>query len=191
MSLQYQLWFDLMQLQGPAPVTENLATFEPSPNITLPLFRFQKEWLRWGLDHEASNVRGGILADKMGLGKTIQAISMVITARDLHAKSEACSSSLKGNNRCTLVICPKASLNQWKKEIEKHTVKGSVSILVVHGENRPTGEVNFSQYDFVFTAYSTVESDYRKYIMLLKEVCKCCSSKFFIINNPNNHRRYR
>jgi hypothetical protein len=34
-------------------------------------FYFQ-EWLAWAIDQENGSVRGGILADEMGMGKTIQ-----------------------------------------------------------------------------------------------------------------------
>lgn len=190
MSIEYKKWFKRMEMVGPQPEAENLATFEPSPNITLPLLRFQKEWLTWALDQEASEVRGGILADEMGMGKTIQAISLVVTARDLHATSEASCSSSKGGNKCTLVICPLVALIQWEKEIEKYTVNGSIRLLVFHGTKRPRGEVDFSRYDFVLTTYSTVESDYRKYVMPPKEVCGFCSRGFASIKTLATHQRY-
>ncbi|KAK1284274.1 hypothetical protein QJS10_CPB21g00982 [Acorus calamus] len=49
---------------------------EPSPDVLMPLLRFQKEWLAWALKQEVSEMKGGILADEMGMGKTIQAISL-------------------------------------------------------------------------------------------------------------------
>jgi SNF2 family DNA or RNA helicase len=192
MSHEYLLWFRSMQVHSPAPVTETLATVEPSPNITLPLLKFQKEWLAWGLKQEASEVRGGILADEMGMGKTIQAISLVVTARDLRVQSEASCSSSRGNNKCTLVVCPVVALNQWAKEIEKHTVNGSVRVLVFHGAKRPRGEVDFSQYDFVLTTYSMVlNSDYEYYYLIPHdEVRNNCSRKFTDIDTLNDHIRY-
>jgi DNA repair protein RAD16 len=183
-------WCKRMERVGPEPENENLAMLEPSPDITLPLLKFQKEWLAWGLNQEASEVRGGILADEMGMGKTIQAISLVVTARDLHAQSDASCSSSKGNNNCTLVICPLVALIQWEKEIHKYTVKGSVKVLVFHGAKRPRGEVDFSRYDFVLTTYATVESDYRKFVMPPKEVCGYCGHGFVSTRTLNTHQRY-
>ena len=47
----------------------------------MPLLPFQKESLGWMQKQEASDVRGGILADEMGMGKTIQAINIIVANR--------------------------------------------------------------------------------------------------------------
>lgn len=61
---------------------------EPPPELLMPLLPFQKEWLAWSLKQERSSMRGGILADEMGMGKTIQAISLIVTSRyDQHIKN--------------------------------------------------------------------------------------------------------
>lgn len=54
---------------------------EPPPELLMPLLPFQKEWLAWSLKQERSSFKGGILADEMGMGKTIQAISLIVTSR--------------------------------------------------------------------------------------------------------------
>ena len=54
----------------------------PAPEaVTMPLLPFQKESLGWMQKQEASDVRGGILADEMGMGKTIQAINIIVANR--------------------------------------------------------------------------------------------------------------
>lgn len=45
---------------------------EPPPELLMDLLPFQKEFLAWAVAHEQSEIRGGILADEMGMGKTIQ-----------------------------------------------------------------------------------------------------------------------
>ena len=45
---------------------------EPAPEMLMSLLPFQKEFLAWAVDQERSEIRGGILADEMGMGKTIQ-----------------------------------------------------------------------------------------------------------------------
>ncbi|XP_042422909.1 DNA repair protein RAD16-like [Zingiber officinale] len=160
---------------------------DPSPDIKLPLMRFQKEGLAWALKQECSVFRGGILADEMGMGKTIQAISLVLTARSLgsqHAWSGLdlnvpCSSSVLPDTKCTLVICPVVAVIQWVGEINKHTEKGSVKVLVYHGANRDKTKYEFDDYDFVITTYSTIESEFRKYLMPPKEMCKYCRKRFY------------
>ena len=53
-------------------------TAERPPSLIMPLLRYQKEWLAWALKQEESAARGGILADEMGMGKTAQAIALVM-----------------------------------------------------------------------------------------------------------------
>lgn len=45
---------------------------DPPPELLMELLPFQKEFLAWAVAHEQSEIRGGILADEMGMGKTIQ-----------------------------------------------------------------------------------------------------------------------
>ncbi|SPJ11694.1 DNA repair protein rhp16, putative [Plasmodium sp. DRC-Itaito] len=42
------------------------------------LLQYQKEGIYWMINQEMSNVKGGILADEMGMGKTIQAITLIL-----------------------------------------------------------------------------------------------------------------
>ncbi|KAK4398039.1 Transcription termination factor 2, partial [Sesamum angolense] len=88
-------------------------TVEPSDDLLIPLLRYQKEWLAWSLKQEESAVRGGILADEMGMGKTLQAIALVLLKRsisrgighELPPSSASFSKDLPAI-KGTLVICP-------------------------------------------------------------------------------------
>ncbi|KAF7805789.1 DNA repair protein RAD16-like isoform X1 [Senna tora] len=152
-------------------------TAEASSELTMPLLRYQKEWLAWALKQENSAIRGGILADEMGMGKTIQAIALVLAKREFqHMVCEPDESpSLPGSSavlpaiKGTLVICPVVAVTQWVSEIDRFTLKGSTKVLVYHGAKRGRCSKQFSEYDFVITTYSIVESEYRKYMMPPKE----------------------
>ena len=52
---------------------------EPPAEMLMSLLPFQKEFLAWAISQERSEIRGGILADEMGMGKTIQ-----VPYRSLH-----------------------------------------------------------------------------------------------------------
>lgn len=120
---------------------------EHPPGMTIKLLPFQLEGLNWLIKQEDGEFNGGILADEMGMGKTIQTIGLF-----MHDRS-------KGPN---LVIGPTVALMQWKNEIEKHTEPGMLKVLLYHGSNRSNSIQELSQYDVILTSYSVLESVYRK-----------------------------
>lgn len=61
---------------------------------------------------EQSPDKGGILADAMGLGKTVETISLLLHARREYPPR---AGNLKKIN---LIVGPVAVLNQWASEIE-------------------------------------------------------------------------
>lgn len=162
-------------------------TVEPPANLIIPLLRYQKEWLAWALKQEESTIRGGILADEMGMGKTAQAIALVVAKQEiqraigepsLFASAPSSSTTLpavKGN----LVICPLVAVVQWVSEIDRFTTKGSNKVLVYHGSNRGRNIDQFSEYDFVITTYSIVEAEYRRNVMPPKQKCQWCGRSLY------------
>ncbi|KAL6143899.1 hypothetical protein ACLB2K_054594 [Fragaria x ananassa] len=153
---------------------------ETPSDLIMPLLRYQKEWLAWALRQEESQTRGGILADEMGMGKTIQAIALVLAKREINwTLNEPQPSTRLRHIKGTLVVCPVVAVSQWVSEIERFTSKGSTKILVYHGANREKSSKQFLDYDFVITTYSIVEADYRKHVMPPKEKCPYCGKLFY------------
>lgn len=120
----------------------------PEPEgMTISLLPFQKEGLNWLLKQENSRYNGGILADEMGMGKTIQTIALFMS--DVDRKEPI------------LVIAPTVAIMQWKSEIEAHT-GGRLSTLVFHGQKRTASVAEIMKHDVILTSYALVGSVYRK-----------------------------
>ncbi|KAL3679938.1 hypothetical protein R1sor_022894 [Riccia sorocarpa] len=185
--------FEVLPKQSNPP-----AQMDPPAELCMPLLPFQREWLAWSLNQEKSEIRGGILADEMGMGKTIQAISLIVTDRHLYGPvnssrvtamkvpafpegpiEEAQNSVELPLVKATLVICPLVAVIQWRCEIEKFTAPGSVKVLIYHGPKRGLGVAELSQYDVVLSTYAIVESEHRKHVMPPKVHCRWCRKLFY------------
>lgn len=127
------------------------ADHEETPSaLRVTLMKHQKIGLRWMKAKEESNHKGGILADDMGLGKTVQAIALMV-ARPYDNEER----------RANLIIAPKALMEQWKLEIERHVKPGrhQLSVLIYHSKRRPWRELN--KYDVVITTFGTLTAHYK------------------------------
>ncbi|KAI0341445.1 hypothetical protein BDW22DRAFT_1358999 [Trametopsis cervina] len=118
----------------------------PQPDgLRVTLLPFQQESLFWMKKQEQSIWRGGMLADEMGMGKTIQMIALLITDK-----------GMKPN----LVVAPTVAVMQWRNEIEARAE--GLDVLVWHGASRDSDVKNLKKYDVVITTYAVLESCFRK-----------------------------
>ncbi|XP_057963175.1 helicase-like transcription factor CHR27 isoform X2 [Malania oleifera] len=179
---------------------EEAAEFsEAPPELLVPLLRYQKEWLAWALKQEESACKGGILADEMGMGKTIEAIALVLKKQGIPKLTEVAPSTLTCKSssfktglpeiKCTLVICPTTAVNHWTDEIARCTTEGSIKVLVYHGANKRRLIHKFSEYDFVLTTYATAAADFKESGLLAR--CKFCESgRLYALDKLNFHLTY-
>jgi len=111
--------------------------------------------LSLSIPKSCSHSRGGILADEMGMGKTIEMLSLICS------KPFNCSHgcNLCAKNPChstTLIICPMSLLSQWRDEIETHT---DLEALVYYGNERE-GSLH-GRCDILLTTYGVVASEHQ------------------------------
>lgn len=177
---------DLVKRKGEQP------RLAPPEDLMLPLLKFQEEGLAWMVDAENGPLRGGVLADEMGMGKTIQTVAML-----LHQKEVARSKIESGEwdddggawSRPTLVVSPLATVMQWATEITRFARPGALSVMIYHGANRTALISDLPNVDVVITTYATVEADYRKITNALKLVCEWCNRKF-MPSKLKSHLKY-
>ncbi|RNF02954.1 putative DNA repair protein [Trypanosoma rangeli] len=150
-----------------------LSEMEPSSELLRPLLRYQKEGLGWMIAQEQSDIKGGILADEMGMGKTIQMISLLLANRVVGP---------------TIIICPVSSMLQWKAEINEHVVPGALSISVVDRAIHLKKE-DMENADVVLTTYPMVEQSWRAVINKTKVHCPYCE-QLFLPRQLVVHNRY-
>ena len=157
------MWEDLEKVPPIVPVRD------PQPAaINRRLKPFQLEGLNWMRRQEQTVYKGGLLGDEMGMGKTIQAVSLLMS--DYPA------------GKPSLVVVPPVALMQWSSEIASYT-DGKLKVLVYHNSNPKVKNLkakDLKGYDVIMISYSGLESMHRKQVKgwarrggLVKEDSEC------------------
>ena len=177
---------------------------EPGPDLLMPLLPYQKEGLAWMVHQEIeTSNRGGILADEMGMGKTIQAIALMLTNRPSNISPEiralwdkvpsdhgVLQQGKKFSKAGTLIVLPTIAIRQWQQEILKYTRENSLRAMIYHGSDRDSNSTtDLLKYDVVITSYKILEIEYRKATAGTKVKCRICSKNFYP-EKLRIHRKY-
>ncbi|RJE23268.1 repair protein RAD16 [Aspergillus sclerotialis] len=140
-----RMWEDLKKDSIIMPV----AAAQP-PGISRRLKPFQLEGLSWMIQQEKTQYKGGLLGDEMGMGKTIQAVSLLMSDYPVGKPS--------------LVVVPPVALMQWQSEIKEYT-NNQLKVLVYHNSNsklKHLSKGDLEAYDVIMISYSGLESIHRK-----------------------------
>ena len=125
--------------------------------------------------------RGGILADEMGMGKTIEVLSLLAKDKDDRLLANVKCKGGKGTSinvevnknigkdtQCdesdrlqTLIVVPMSVLAQWGNEIKSH-VKG-LTHYTYYSNDKDVELHRLKQYDVVLTTYGTISHESQKY----------------------------
>lgn len=94
---------------------------------------------------------GGILSDDMGMGKTLEMISLLVTDSKVLSKAKT-----------TLIVAPVGVMSNWSGQIAHHVKPDhALRVLVYHGNNKkPMHAKDFEDYDVVITSYGTLATEY-------------------------------
>ncbi|KAL1855158.1 hypothetical protein Plec18170_004574 [Paecilomyces lecythidis] len=119
------------------------------------------------LSEEPPQTLGGLLADMMGLGKTLSILSLVMATLPESRNWEQRIPSadlVRGspgirNTRTTLLVSPLSAVNNWVTQIKEHLTEGAISYYIFHGPSRTTDVDELAKYDLVITTYSIILSE--------------------------------
>lgn len=120
---------------------------------------------RHEMKEKPQGIRGGILADVMGLGKTLTILALIAETREQSRRFRRIGkkpedSDAYCNAKSTLIICPKSVLSNWKEQIETHCVIGSLKCYMYHGSNRMQDLEELARNDIVLTSYNTAAAEF-------------------------------
>ncbi len=118
---------------------------ELNKNLNKVMRNYQKTGYRW-LKTLKGNGFGGILADDMGLGKSLQVIALLLSEKSR-----------------TIIVCPTTLILNWVSELKKFAP--SLKALTVMGsqDERRAQIASLNDYDVVITSYDLMRRDFELY----------------------------
>lgn len=109
---------------------------------------------------------GGVLADEMGMGKSLSTLALIVqTLESGHRwveekrNEEHTSGKVKRHSHSTLIIVPSVLLiNNWLNEIRIHA-GDALKTVKYHGLKREKDLTELEQSDVVLTTYNTLATE--------------------------------
>jgi superfamily II DNA or RNA helicase len=146
----------------------NLSALAPAPLpgvLDRQLRPYQRLGVAW-LWHLWRHELGGILADGMGLGKTLQALGLLSA---VHARPESPAGNARAPSSgaptlpplappfASLVVAPASLLENWRREAARFAPQ--LRVFVHHGAQRLAAVAGFAGADLIVSSYGTVARD--------------------------------
>ncbi|KAI9805968.1 MAG: hypothetical protein M1825_000582 [Sarcosagium campestre] len=118
-----------------------------------------------------ADIRGGILADMMGLGKTLSVLALMLSTTDQSLAwsqqvpsiaEEDDETELVCNSKATLLVSPLSTVANWEEQIKTHIKPDTVSYYIYHGPGRSNDLATLAAYDLVITTYNVASKEFSK-----------------------------
>jgi DNA repair protein RAD5 len=129
--------------------------------------------------YECDEIKTSLYTLEMGLGKTIEMLSIVHANRPISSKEsslgkrspsrhpfQSLNDSSKRASPTTLIVCPMSLLGQWRDEFLRGSKENTLKVEVYYGTSRDSSLVsrlqswNGSAPDVLITTYGTVLSEW-------------------------------
>jgi SNF2 family DNA or RNA helicase len=110
---------------------------------------------------------GGLCADSMGMGKTVQVLSTMVGNPPQPA-------DIKANRKTTLIVLPSSLINQWWEEIQKHVEPGLFPRVLRYKLSKELAKIQLQDCDIVVSDISIFESftDFQNRLHRMPRLCK-------------------
>lgn len=134
---------------------------------------------------QPAKAQGGILADMMGLGKTLSTLTLIASTlpdalewarqepvrQNVEPQKQQHShfvppkpdflglTQVKQNSKGTLLVCPLSTISNWEDQIKQHVNPGTFSYHIYHGPHRIKDMNELAKFDVVITTYGSVSSE--------------------------------
>ncbi|KAL5496134.1 hypothetical protein ACEPAH_3051 [Sanghuangporus vaninii] len=128
----------------------------------------------WMVDQEKNEDKlGGILADAMGLGKTIQMIATMVFDRppprtveydffERRHLDKGKAKEVQQERKTTLVLAPASLLQQWYEEFDDKVAPGVFRVHIHHGKDKLKTVKEIEEYDVIIASHQSVVMDFPK-----------------------------
>ncbi|RGP69067.1 alpha-1,6-mannosyltransferase subunit [Fusarium longipes] len=103
---------------------------------------------------------GGIIADPMGLGKTLTMIALAATDLESSGPDIDDEEDCYIDNPATLIVVPPPLIGTWEEQLAEHVVDGALAYRRHHRDDRLTSLDDLEGFNIILTTYHTISSEW-------------------------------